>query len=327
VVIARLPVSTSAGWFTRVLDNTSESEVVARYSALDLERCCEDIAAIDDWAYELRWIWDGREQWVGPINYVEHLTDGIVIKAADLSSWWQVRVLGAHNHVAVDLATIFADYNRDAYNQEPWGMDFIPTPVGITGDREVLAPDGLVAFDALDELARTGIDYTMVGRTLLIGGEEVPIAPLVTLRDEHFTEPLRPVSNGLLRATDSVISGGVGVAGRASLPANHPHRRRYGLITNRAQERKILDAGSAQRAAQTRLDFMLDPVRVITDGTLRRDAPIDLIDLVPGARCDVQAVATCRNVAAVLRLHTIRATSAGQITLGLQPLGTVIPGT
>ena len=156
-------------------------------------------------------------------------------------------MIGGHEHDGVDIATVFADYHRDAYDQGPWGLTVIAQPIGQVITRTVKAEDGMVAWTAISELARTGFDYTVIGRTLIIGAEEVPAAPIVTLTDEHFTQPLQPVSDGTYRATDFVVSGGDQISGRSTLPEDSDTRLRYGLITGRSQERKILDEGSAAR--------------------------------------------------------------------------------
>lgn len=324
-IVARLPILSTTGFFDRRLDSPSEAEVECRLSPLDLQRCCPDFADIDTWANLLRITWEGIEAWVGPITFVRHFTDGIFLKAHDLSIHWQTRVLGEHHHEAVDLATIFADYHRDAYNQDPWGVDVVAQPVGLTGTRDVLATDGMVAWSAISELTRTGLDYTVVGRTMIVGGEEVPAAPITTLRDDHFTEPLTVVDDGVVRATDYVVSGGDQITGRAALPETSDVRRRYGLITGRSQERNILDELSAGRAAKTRLDFMQDSIRVEppTHAYLAPSAPIQLVDLIPGARIDINSAATCRPVAGQFRLSRVTARMDGRVAISLQPLGTV----
>jgi hypothetical protein len=324
-IVTRLPILSTTGFFTRELDERGEAEVAARYSPLDHKRCLEELSAVESWAHELRILWDGHEAFVGPVQHVRHLADGIVIKAEDLTAWWDVRVIGEHIHEQVDVATVFADYHRDAYLQEAWGMEVIAQPIGQLITRTIKAEDGMVANAAILELARTGFDFVAVGRTLLVGAEEVPAYPIVTLRDEHFTEPLQPVDDGIYRATDYVVSGGSGISGRSTLPETSDARRRYGLITGRSQERKILDEGSAARAAQTRLDFGQDPLFLEppTDAVLRPGAPVDLVDLIPGARVDVQAAATARVVNNSFRLSQVRGNMDGTIQVSFQPLGTV----
>lgn len=324
-IVARLPILSTSGFFSRVVDGTGEAEVTARYSPLDHRRCADELSQIESWAHELRILWDGHEAFVGPIQLVRHLVDGVTIKAADLTEWWKVRVLGEHDHTDVEIATVFADYHRDAYLQGEWGLEVVVQPVGQLVTRIVKAEDGMVAWTALSELARTGIDYTTVGRTLLIGGEEVPSRSVVTLSDENFSSSLEPVDDGTYRATDFVVSGGEQISGRSTLQEDSDTRRRYGLITGRSQERKILDEGSAARAAQTRLDFGQNPlfIEAPQGAVLRPGSPIDVVDLIPGIRIDLLAASTARVVHGSFRLSEVRCNMNGTVAVTFQPLGSV----
>jgi hypothetical protein len=328
VLIARLPIVATEGGFDRRLDSTSEASCRVDLSNFAARRICGDLADVDTWAPWLRVLWNGEEAWTGPIMFIRFGEDFVYLKANDPSVYWQVRVIGQdYIHEATDLATIFADYHRDVYQQDPWGMDVIARPVGRTGDRKVLATDGMVAWSALSELARTGLDFTVVGRTLLIGGEEVPVAPITTLQDEHFTEPLNVVDDGVLRATDFVVSGGDQITGRASLPETSDAYRRYGLVTGRSQERNIVDELSAGQAAKTRLDFHQDSIRVESPNEvfLNPSAPVDLVELIPGARVDVAAFRTCRPAVGQFRVSRVKCDFRGRVALSFQPLGTVAP--
>ena len=326
-VITRLPVQTSDGWFERVLDDTSDAEVHATYSTLDLRHCHNVLPTIETYAHELRIWWDGLIAWQGPITWLEHLSDGVVLKAEDRSTHLNTRTLTGHDHSATRLSDIFAAYLRDAYLQDPWGMTFIVQPVGVTGTRTVLPEDGRVAATAVDELARTGIDWTVVGTKLLIGGAEVPTRNLTTLNDSHFTTPLRVIEDGTRRATNFVMSGSQ-VAGEVGLRADDPRRRRYGLITGRAHDSQIEDQASVNQAARTRLDFGQDPLFIDPGvAVLTPSAPVAMVDLEPGARTQLVAAATHRTVTGAFRLERVRANLDGTVSVTFQPLGTTTGGT
>lgn len=336
-VVARLPVVAEQSYFERRLDSTSEAKVVAKWSPLDLRRCCDDIARIETFAHEIRIWWDGIVAWVGPITFLRHTGDSLVIDAADRTVHWETRVIGGYRHDNVPLSDIFGDYHRDAYAQDPFDLTVVVQDVNLTGTRLVLESDGMVAERALSELSRTAIDWTCVGSQLLIGGQEVPVRAVPTLTDRHFTSPLDVVEDGTLRATDFVMTGGndinntadnTPVSGRATLPESDPRRRRYGLITGRSQDSKIIDQESINAAARTRLEFGQDPVYVdANEAVLTPNAPVQMVDLIPGARVDVVAAATCRQVATKFRFWRVKATLNGRVQVQFQPLGSVTPGT
>jgi len=311
-----------SGGFERRLDKTSGLKMSATISGNLGDLCCEDFDQTRQWAVEARVMRDGRDAWVGPVTDIDYSYGKIEFLAADLTAWWDRRVLPTSRFTQVDLANIFKAYHDQALATDP-SPNFIvdPTLIGILGDREISGGDYVYASDALSELSRTGIDWTAYGRRILVGGEEIPVDPQVVLSDEHFTEPPIVKARGSEQA-NVVIVKGKGVTGIAR---NQEHIDYYGELVRVFTEAEIEDQLSVNQSAQTRLDLLKDGLYVETGraSVLRTTAPVTLPELIPGIVVRVRAEGTCRKVTQDFRLESVDVGFGGQVSIKFQPIGTV----
>lgn len=321
-VIAELnPVS---GSFTRDVDATSTLEMTGVTSGLLGESCCDNWDEVYPWNTEIIVYRDGRDAWCGPVTGVEFGYGTVKVTAADLTAWWDRRVLPADlNFVNVDLATIFESVVTSAMSTDPVAnFSVTTTPTSILGSRTYLQTDFKYASDLLSELAKTGIDYSAYGRTILCGGEQVPADPYVVLTDEFWVQPPTISARGNDQATQVVVLG-KGVTGVATATAAYTNF--YGLLVRTFSENEIEDAASAQAAANTRLALLQDQLYIEagTGGGLKPTAPITLPELIPGIRVRVDSSSSCRQVVADFRLKSVKVGFDGSVSIDLQPLGTV----
>jgi hypothetical protein len=321
-VIAELnPVS---GSFTRDVDATSTLEMTGVTSGLLGESCCDNWDEVYPWNTEIIVYRDGRDAWCGPVTGVQFGYGTVKVTAADLTAWWDRRVLPADlNFVNVDIATIFETVVTAAMSTDPVAnFNITTTPTGILGSRTYLQTDYKYANDLLGELAKTGIDYSAYGRTILCGGEQVPADPYVVLTDEFWVQPPTISARGNDQATQVIVLG-KGVTGIAT--ATTAYTDFYGLLVRTFSETEIEDAASAQSAANTRLALLQDQLYIEagTGGGLKPTAPITLPELIPGIRIRVDSSASCRQVVADFRLKSVKVGFDGSVAIDLQPLGTV----
>src|SRR5690606_10611375 len=102
----------------------------------------------------------------------------------------------------------------------------------------------------------------------------------------------------------------------------------YGWLVRVFEEPDIEDLATAERAAQTRLDHLKDPVRIETPmgAALSPTAPITLDQLIPGIRVRVDSQASCRKVTSDFRLRQVTVDLGGQVSIDLEPLGSFTDG-
>ena len=315
-------LSPDSGYFTRELDSTSDCEIVGTVTGISGELCCDDYREVYPWITEV-YIWrDGRDAWSGPVTEVEFDYGKVTIRASDLTAWWDRRTLPDMTFVGQDLATIFDAVANAAMAPAPVANFTVSaTPVDIFGDRSYQNAEYEYASDALDELSKTGIDWTCYGRTVLAGGTEVPADPYFVLLDDHWTQPPTVRARGNDQATRVVVRG-EGVAGVATASADYLNA--YGLLVRVFDEKSIKDLSSAQAAAQTRLELLRDQnyIETPSGATLTPYAPITLPELIPGIRVRVSTQATCRPLTADFRLKSVKVDFQGGVSVDLEPLGT-----
>jgi hypothetical protein len=321
------------GW-GRKLDDTSTANVKVAGITGRTSECCGIIDSVEPEIHELGIIRSFADDtsarvWCGPVQQVSYDpdTDTATITASDLSWWLGKRQLRLdHIYTQVDLATIFADYVLDAMRlDDSSGLQVVTTLSGILGDRQVLADQHLLAGDQIGELARTGIDWTVVDRYMLAGGLVVPQTPSFTLVDEHFAKNPASVKDGSYAATSWGVIGGQDSLGNAVYGEAGGVDPAYGLIERVANEDTILDNSSATFAAAGRLQLTKGAPGIVTAGVLSPDAPINLLNLVAGTRCKVRLQRNCVAVDGDYRLAQIdvSANEAGaeEVKVSFQPVG------
>jgi hypothetical protein len=322
-------INPDSGSFNRRLDTTTAAALTATVSGDDLRSCCDEFTEAYAWATELLIIRDGRDQWAGPVTNLVFGYGTVEVEASDLTAWWDRRVLPNECHLDQDLSDIFLDYHNDAMAPDPSPNIVISaTRTGITGRRQVLAEDYDYASDHILELTRTGLDFTAFGRTVIVGGEEVPTDPIVTLTDEDWITPPTVQERGNEQATEVVVRGNSERGKFRATASDQDYIDFYGLVVRVFNEGEIRDQTSLQVAADTRLDLLKDPLFIVPpqNAGLRTTAPITLSELVPGARVRVDTSATCRKLVRDFRLEEVKVDFNGTVSISLQPIGTTQAG-
>jgi hypothetical protein len=312
--------------YGRRLDDITSATVTVGAPGLSDEACCECLSMFNPWQHEVVIFRDGALVWAGPITEPVFERNKVTIVARDLFEWFERRVLRRDHTGTKDLATFFSEYAQDALDQDnSMNITISPSPTGIVGTREVLAALYRRAADELRELARTGLDFTAVGRNIRCGGEEVPTPPLIALTEDIFDEAKLTLA-GLSMGTDMIVLGGNGSATNTPFAAEVGGLDdRLGLVTLTFNEPGILDNQSALAAARTRHDMFKYPPPYLTGRILGR-APIRFGDLIPGVRMDWNGDIGCRDTSGSFRLLAIDVTvdaSTGGVTERIVP--TLVP--
>lgn len=314
-------VTCSAGTWERVISATSTASVV-----IPIRSDAGLLGRLVPWRHELEILRDGALCWAGPLTdlIVDPGAETVTIPASDLSAWWAFRhILTDLVFRGVDLSAIFADLVQLAEAAAPIGLAVDARPSGVTGDRTYAAIDVREVLAELTDLARTGCDWTVTGRQVWIGGQEIaPGRRLASpLLDEAFVVPPQTRLSGDM-VTEAIVRGSQ-VLGRAG--GVDPD----GVLIQRVRdESSIEDKASADAAARTWRDRAHDPLPYVDgDAQLRPSAPVQMNELIPGlvARLDLDGSGVLP-VSADLRLErlTVSFDESGEApVVAFQPLGTV----
>jgi len=326
--ITELAVS-NVSWGRR-LDELSDGRVVL--GETQDAACLPVLASLTPFSHELA-IWrDSEEVWVGPVSEPIYTLGGLTIPARDLFQWFERRLLPFDRvFTDVDLSVIAAAYIDDALSRD--NTPAIATDVnlcGITGTRSVASTAFRRAADEIRELARTGLDFTVVRRRVIFGGIEIAVPNLPTLTADIF-EVGEVRLAGLEMGNEITVFGsppeGVttpiyGQAGGVDVP----------LVQQTYSEPSILDLASATSAAETRYALLRSAPLYVT-GRLLESAPVSMADLIPGAHAKFVQQVGFRSFDETMRLVAVdvdaTASDDGEtetVRLTMQPLGAVEGG-
>lgn len=306
LIEGEVPFTTLSG--EKVLDTAAEASITINPSG---SNCCELIDLIKPWKHELHLYRDGiSPPWIGPITTMSFTHEEVTINARDLFTWFERRWINAlHEYTYSDLTSIFADLARDALGPDMSpNITFVEYDSGIVGGRAYDPFDFPRASDMLSDLAKDGINFTMVGRDLVIYGNTYPFDDLGVLVNESFND-IRFEWPGELYASDFVVlgtrSGSSPPYGRASDFQTNDTNHEFGLIQRDAQLDSIEDDGSAQIAAYNRLQFFSRET-LYPSVTFNQNAQVQWKDLIPGATCRLLLEVGCKKVIGDYRMTELK---------------------
>lgn len=288
----------------RRLDEVSEAVVQLKPSAA----CCGRMSEIEPWRHELSISRDSVEQWVGPIRVQPSCTSGLVLKATDVLGWTERRVIHEdHDWSNVDIGAVQAavELIRDGYApDDPNVLKYLTQfGTGVLGGR-VYTANSQYVIDALKALAQGSIDFTTIGRRIVImpAGYELGRTPMLTC--DHFADDLCTTVDGDAYASRAVVTG-VAVTGTAG--GVDPY---YGLVEVLKDDQAIGRQSTADGAAAGLLNGKQRVPVVIQSPAggsgFAPDAPLCLDQLVPGITVPVSINCTCRTATQDMRLTQLK---------------------
>lgn len=311
--------------YTRLLDETGQAVItvsIAGNGAAD-EACCDILGRITSWAMEISIVRDGQIVFAGPIVGVLHKRSQVIIAARDVTAWLDKRLI--HNDLdfteGTNMTAIAEAIIRDALEpDDPCVLDYLDVSPSVLTAARTYGAESQYAGEAIRELTGTGVDYTTVGRRIILGGPLI-WGPFATLRDEDILADVEVEERGLEAATSWLIEGS-GVVGRAGGVDSF-----YGLLESRFAEDEILTEDDANVSAASRLDASNPPPLFVTvpgDSKLSPQAPVCFEQLIPGVLIGVSLQDLCRPVQVTQRLVAVGVTVNGEdesVAISLAPIG------
>lgn len=291
--------------WTRKLDGISTAAVKVAKMAAGRD-CCAEIGGTQPWSHELGIFRDNDIVWQGPIQSMAEDKDFVSISAADVVAWMQVRI----NRTDIEFVNSGKDQTDIAvyYINQAFAADdphvreyVVSIPTGSSTQVQKKQAYTSTWFAALDELSRQDLDYTTVGRRILVGGDLSQLVPRLTLADSAFVNNVELVMDGAQLATRYCASGQQG-APLACVGDVDPH---YGLVERIVTADSITEQWNAQYTAQSEYNVHYPLPQVIsipTGSSLVDTAPVGIDQLICGARIDVALTTFCHDMAQPMRL-------------------------
>jgi hypothetical protein len=338
--------------WNRVRDDISTARVVV--SGWDID-CGNLLSALEPWAYEVVIFRDNgyssERVWEGPITLLTYENESVTIHAKDVMGYAYRRII---KQAMVDSgksltagATVVDRASRIMLNT------FAPDDPNVLAYLTVLTRDddakqyrstpgySRTAFEEIDDMAaNAGLDYTAVGRRVILWGTKHRIGTLPEFRDKDLgSSPIVSVY-GMSMANVYAISDGNGVYGEATRLDEDGHDEKYGLVemlSSTWASESTEETGTftneglatvresfANAAERSIADRYPPPVVVrVPDNTrLNPDTVLSIQHLVPGVVVPLRSTGTLREVVATQKLDAVKVVEqAGveTITVTLSP--------
>lgn len=316
--------------YERVINDVSTATVTLG-SAFGGYACCAEINGVVPWAFEISIYRNGIREWTGPLVNVRRASDGMVtLTARDKMAWLMKRRMRGAAKFDADAADIFNYVIRHAMAPDNIpGLFPTATATGIGFQREFV-PDQLEkAYDVIQDLSRSAIDYTMMRELLVAGNFSIPTPPIASITDNHILQEPGFEYDGMQQANDWSVGGsGGGSRGFAVVGGYGGADQSFGLLEDTVVESAIADANAAYFNARTRWALTNGPVLVGTEFKLTPSAPVTMDTLVPGALVNMLLTDPCIPLQGSFRLQSVSVTADmgddgldETISASIQPLG------
>lgn len=320
----------------RVRDDISLAKIEVTDWDID---CGNLLATLQTWAYELVIYRDNGfsvdRVWEGPITLLTYEWDKVTIQAKDVMGYAYRRIIKQNMNDTGSSATAgdtvvnrAVRVLRNAFAPDDPNVLAYLTPLNREDDAKQYRstpPYSRTAFEEVDDMAsNAGLDYTCVGRSILLWGTKHRIGTLPEFRDANLGSPPIVSEYGMSMANRYAISDGNGLWGEATrldVSGNDPT---YGLVemlsstwasdstenstTYTEAGRQTVIESFEEFAERSIADRYPPPVvvRVPDNTTLSPDTVISIQHLVPGVVVPLRSTGTLRKVVASQKLDSVK---------------------
>lgn len=331
-VLAQIPFSDLNA--SKRLDDAGSANLSLPVSGPNRSACCDVLELAEPWEHEVICYRDGDLAFAGPVVDTDATPEGGTIQCFDGFYWMERRFLDADLFLSADASDVFEAIFEAAMSPDPSpNFSVVAKASGTDVVREIAGRDFQRASDLLRELARTAVDFTTIGRQIVVGGKDIftvgigPGVPLI-VHDDGVSAPTvnkdgsQFASDVAVFAESDSASPADRIIGRATRSVS-----RYGLVQSSFSEPLIRDTPSADANALARLEQMQPtPRRVAVAFT--SEAAFGFDDLIPGRHADmrISQAAGCVSVMEMMRLMSVDITVSNggkdeTITGNIVPLG------
>lgn len=303
--------------------------------------CGALLAQLECWVHEIVVFRDGERVWEGPITRLTDTPTSFEIEAKDPMAYVYRRIMRQGyndafrvvNNVQMGVRSVVERARQIVLNalapDDPNVLPYLSSlhyPDDALQSRSV--PDfAKTAWEEIDSLAATaGLDYTTVGRRILLWDTHRFIGRLPELRSKDFSTPPVVTQYGMLLATDFAVTNNNGVYGLAT---RRPHLEvePYGIVEQLASAYGEVEGGGEEETmdseAQANLERILTEqaernianryptpkvVRVPDNSALSPEAPVQINHLIPGVWVPVRATGTVLEIAQWQKLDSVTVT-------------------
>ena len=326
----------------RVRDDVSNANL---YSPLPDPRCHAALGNIEPGRHEIVVFRNGQRMWEGPVTLTTEQGRGITIDARDVAHYCGRTIMRSGYKNAYPKTTYVTERIEFIIRHELARKEALEPSINVVKHLDVRTnkktaktarttkPYQSYVLDEMETLAwRGGIDYTVIGRRIVINDvdDNIGEGPMITEAD--FIGDIAITTYGMEMATYSAVTDGMGHWG--AFGGNDAYYGQIELLHSSYDE----DADNQAATEMTKKELVAQakrnmsgrfpaPVilRVPQNSTLHAESVEKLMDfLVPGVRFPVRATNSFRQLEQIQKLDRVvfEETAAGesvQITLSPAP--------
>lgn len=324
--------------FSRVRDDISSANLRTNGFGAD---CCDLLGDLRTWAHEIVIFRDGERVWEGPITRIAYQDDTVEIEARDVMVYAYRRIMrqGYNDsnrkvkgvqmgtRTVVDRAALILTnaLAPSDPNVLPWLTRF-DYPDDAKQARSV-ADWSKTAWEEVDDMAATaGLDYTVVGRRIILNDTHRPIGLISEMRNGDFFSPPVITEYGMNAANVFGVTNNSGLHGEYEMArklwgdvgpiellasaygesASPGASTRTLTAVQRSKQEAVLDA-QASRNINGRWPPPL-VARIPDNSRIHPDAYVGINQLVPGVHIPLRAQTACREFVQVQKLDSVNVT-------------------
>ncbi len=324
----------------KTLNTTSTSTIGVPLSSKD-KKCCEDLGLISVNKMDLEWWGYGLNKpiWAGPITAIDWSVNSINISASDNSIWWSVRDASYYSEYK-ELSEIALDLHMMAMKEDPVvGFTVKKSAVSKSMKLESFSQENTKISDLMTQVLAVGIDYTVLGRSALIGDADLFVTntgaggyiqsqrttPFRLMDSDMYTSPVISANGIGSGFATRVVAGGKN-ARKVTVTAPWATVERYGLVSTNIEFPDIDSQDALMSAAKSWLARHSNPYYINETHTsvLKPGSPIPYRALIPGLPVLVESTSTCMKFRTLMRVSKVVTRGDGKVEVSLEPMGEVL---
>jgi len=338
------------GGITRIAEITGMSRISWERVADDISfcditvdnppaACAATLAAMEPGRHEIV-VFRGRDRvWEGPLTLLTYTRESVTIQARDVMHYaYRIAQSRAYDNRYPNITTVVqrsygqlvTELGRRELEDPPINVvpyiRTIDVPTDARTSRWTTTYQKTV-FDDIDDMAQnSGMDYTVVGRSILLFDVDTALGRTPVLTEADIVGDVIVTVYGMEMATFAAVTGADGAWGESG--GSDPYYGRWEIIDDAYDEEEGSDAPTQaelnSQAIRNLSGRNPTPVEVrFPDGSrLAPGSAIRLEDLVPGVQVPLRATLTARTFSQMQKLRKVKVVEDGT---GEAILLTIVP--
>jgi hypothetical protein len=342
--IAQITGMTQLSW-ERVADDVSFCDIVVVNPSA---KCASVLESMEPGRHEIVVFRGSTRVWEGPLTLMTYTRDEVRIQARDVMHYayrlaqsrdYDNRYPNVTTCIARSLLELTTELGRRESEVPPINVVPYLRAITRTDDARTTRYTTIyqkTIFDDIDDMAaNSGMDYTVVGRSIVLHDTNTVLGRTATLTEKDIIGDIVVTMYGMEMATFAVVTGADGAYGQSG--GTDPYYGRVEIVDDAYDEEEGSDKPSqselnsqAQRNLSGRVPTPVE-VRVPDGSRISPASPMTIDDLIPGVAVPLRATLTARTFSQMQKLRKVRIFEDGdgeqiQITLVPAPATLHYPG-